>query len=154
MGYFKSDFWSRILLQTTHLEPAVRHAAVSIGSVHEQFEAGNEIDETQASGTFALQQYNTAINHLVNAAKKQEKQTADVILMSCLLFISFEMLRANFGVAFTHVKSGLKILCQVRSKGNQLGFSACQNVSLQALESLFLRLDTQGELFPLPVTVN
>ena len=124
-GYFKSNFWSHILLQTTHLEPAVRHAVVSIGSIHEQYEAGNAMDETQTSGAFALQQYNTAISHLVNAAKKQEQQTADVILMSCLLFISFEMLRANFGSSLYSR--------QIRAQGSISGKIQGQRGRLQSL---------------------
>ncbi|KAM0318359.1 hypothetical protein ACHAO8_001750 [Botrytis cinerea] len=37
-GCFGSKFWDYFVLQASHREPAVRHAAIALGSLHERFE--------------------------------------------------------------------------------------------------------------------
>lgn len=93
-GFFDSNFWCRLLLQTTLCEPAVRHAVIALASTHERFEVDGSVlsrnDET-FDGEFALRHYNQAINHLIKPIRTQGKQAADVCLISCLLFACFEV---------------------------------------------------------------
>jgi hypothetical protein len=97
-GAFDNDeFWQRLLLQATHHEPAIRHAAVAVGALHERFE--NSVDanltfklnEKKTQDAFALQQYSKAIKALLGPQEVQGKQAADVPLMTCVLFIYFEV---------------------------------------------------------------
>ncbi|KAH9210277.1 hypothetical protein DL95DRAFT_266237, partial [Leptodontidium sp. 2 PMI_412] len=39
-GFFDCRFWARFILQASHHEPAILHAAVALGAVHEKFELG------------------------------------------------------------------------------------------------------------------
>ena len=93
-GFFKSDIWHRLLVQMILREPAVRHAAVSLASLHEQFGVAGSVStryEDSVRDEFALQQYNQAINHLIKPISTQGKQAADVYLISCLLFACIEV---------------------------------------------------------------
>jgi Fungal specific transcription factor domain len=98
-GAFDSDeFWQRLLLQATHHEPAIRHAAVALGALHERFETSDDttnltfkLNEKKTHDVFALQQYSKAIKALLEPNEAQGKQAADVALMTCVLFIYFEV---------------------------------------------------------------
>lgn len=94
-GHFSSDFWDRLVLQTTQHEPAIRHAVIAVGSIHERFELGDssifKSNNDALEGGFALQQYNQAIKHLIEPLCSNRQQALDVCLISCLLFACFEV---------------------------------------------------------------
>ena len=86
---FESPFWNQ-LLQAIHLEASIRHAAVALGSLHESFELGLS-GSNKHGGIFALQQYVKAIELLTTSIREKGKQAADVALMTCVLFVCFEV---------------------------------------------------------------
>ncbi len=93
-GFWDSDFWGCLIHRATHHQPAIRHAVLALGSLHERFEAGdksvvNPIWDKREGG-FALQQYNQAIQHLIKPASK-DQQAVDVCLIACILFACFEV---------------------------------------------------------------
>jgi hypothetical protein len=89
-GSFGSPFWNQLLLQATHHEPAIRYAAVALGSLHEHFELGNS-SSSEHEKAFALQQYVKAIGFITIPLREKGKQPADVALMTCVLFVCFEV---------------------------------------------------------------
>lgn len=85
-GFFGSVFWERLVLQTAHHEPAIRHAIVAIGSLHEQ-----KTVATDPEVIFALKQYNLAIKKLLAPQSQTGERGVDVCLISCILFTCFEV---------------------------------------------------------------
>ncbi|KAH8759838.1 hypothetical protein F5883DRAFT_500988 [Diaporthe sp. PMI_573] len=104
-GLFGSAFWERLVLQTAHYEPAIRHAITAIGSLHEQhiFGRGSEV-------SFALQQYNLAIKSLLAPPSPGQQRGLDVSLIACILFTCFENMQGHHAIAGTHIRSGSKLL--------------------------------------------
>ena len=94
-GSFEAPFWNRLLLQATHHEPALQYAVVALGALHERFELGlltqNEVDHG-----FALQQYVKAIGLVMTPIRERAKQAADVALMTCILFVCFEVIAVSY----------------------------------------------------------
>lgn len=98
-SFFGSKFWNHFVLKASHHEPAVRHAAIALGSLHERFELKDvfvpRINEDAEENSFALQQYVKAINCLVrpdmSADNKHTHRSANVALTTCILFICFEV---------------------------------------------------------------
>lgn len=88
-GFFRSDFWERLVLQAAYHESTVRHAIVAIGSLHELVERQTGI--TDATRAFALEQYNLAIRELLLPLSQGEERGIDVCLISCILFACFEV---------------------------------------------------------------
>ena len=92
---FDSGLWHQLILQVSHCEPAIRHAAVALGSLHQKF----IFDQPSALGSkanlspdeFATQQYTKAIGFLVQPIRERGEQAADVALMACVLFVLFEV---------------------------------------------------------------
>jgi hypothetical protein len=88
-GFFGSHFWERLVLQTAYHEPAVRHGVVAIGSLHEMFE--HQTVMSDANKAFALKEYNLAIRHLLTPLPPNGERRIDVCLITCILFICFEV---------------------------------------------------------------
>jgi hypothetical protein len=88
-GSFDSTFWNRLLLQATHHQPAVWHAVVALGSLHQNFE--ERCPDTSEDAAFALQQYVKAIGLVLAPIRERGKQAADVALITCVLFTCFEV---------------------------------------------------------------
>ena len=93
-GFFSSEIWDRLILQATHYEPAIKHAVLALGSLHERFENEDQSLQKQTwsrdEGGFALEHYNLAIQSLMNPAESG-RLNIDVCLIACMLFCSFEV---------------------------------------------------------------
>ena len=93
-GFFDAGFWTRVVIQAAHYEPAVRHAVLGLSSLHERFESGDKSifspNWDWNEGGFALQQYNRAIQQIIQP-KHGSQQAVDICLIACMLFASFEV---------------------------------------------------------------
>ena len=124
-GNFESKFWTGLVLQRCHSDPPIRHAVIALGAFNESFkfgdikllEAGAIADQKQR---FALLQNIKAIRYLTGyLSHGSHRQSSEIILMSCLLFICFEAMQGNYQAAFAHLNSGLKILSDWMERNEQ-----------------------------------
>ncbi|KAM0156356.1 hypothetical protein ACHAPG_005343 [Botrytis cinerea] len=63
-GCFGSKFWDYFVLQASHREPAVRHAAIALGSLHERFELEDRFISKTLRG-----HHNSALAHIDGGVK-------------------------------------------------------------------------------------
>lgn len=114
---FDDDFWSRIVLQLAHSEPAVRHALIALGSLCETETGTMKYARAKFAADenyrFVLTQYNKSVRSLVQRMN-ETTYSDEVGLVTCLLFICMEFLRGNYHAAFTHMKNGLRIISDRR----------------------------------------
>ncbi|TVY42139.1 Transcriptional regulatory protein [Lachnellula subtilissima] len=143
-GFYNTGFWEYLILQTSAVEPALRHSVIAIGAVHEEF-ATKRLDQgpglpPSEGFTFATNQYTKAIGHLRRslATGKQKPLTA---LMSCILFVCFDSLRGYFESAMVHLQSGLRILRDMNRTTD------VKHVIENIISPLFLRLSVQSILY-------
>jgi hypothetical protein len=110
-GYFTDEFWNRHVLQASFSHPALRHAVVAIGALHESYKRALQQGTTviDSPDNFALRQYIKALSSLSKSFSSGGQQT-DIALMSCIVFSCFDSLTGNIDAAATHLRSGLKIL--------------------------------------------
>ncbi|KAL2064216.1 hypothetical protein VTL71DRAFT_4710 [Oculimacula yallundae] len=154
-GFFPSQFWDGLLLQASHSEPAILHAVIALGSLHELYQDKKTVlsegGEPSLKQQFALQQSNKAIGHLTKPSIINGSRSAEAILISCLLFICLETFQGNHNGAMAHLDSGLKILRSMGHIEPSLGanvLSRQNDVSdQQNLVNLFSRLDTQASTY-------
>lgn len=106
-GPLRGSSWSRTVLQASHSEPAVRHAALAISALLENF---GRPQTTLAANDIAIRHYNSAIKHLVAS----DAPSLDIVLLVCILFVCTEFLRGDAAAAITHVVHGMSLL---RSSG-------------------------------------
>lgn len=95
-GFFGDYLWNSSILQAAHHEPAIYHAVIALGSLHERFMAhGGLVARSKTTvyrDDFALQEYSTAIRALVQPLIEKRSQSMDVCLIACILFSCFEVI--------------------------------------------------------------
>ncbi|RFU26147.1 hypothetical protein B7463_g10185, partial [Scytalidium lignicola] len=143
-GSFESTFWNRLLLQATQHQPVVWHAVVALGSLHRHFEQRHQ--NLSEADEFALQQYVKAIGLVLKPIREQGHQAADVVLISCVLFVCFEILRGYHSAALSHINGGVKIISELPScqPNTTLSLAANPYVPLPVFKQIFSRLDAQA----------
>ncbi|KAL6716715.1 hypothetical protein ACLMJK_006283 [Lecanora helva] len=159
-GYFDEWFWKRTVLQAAHQETIIRHAILALGSLVERVEHEDHSEAISLSspseGVFALQHYNHAIRELKLSAQRRQL-SLDVLLITCLLFASFEVVRRHHGSAVSHIGSGIKVLSEYQDSAEapQLlqkhAIGSVPYIDLQRLEVLFGTLNSHARhLGPFP----
>lgn len=100
-------FWTHLILQFSHMEPAVRHSVVAVGSLYEQVHGHRTSSSSLPDDNVALTHYNAAIKHL------NTMNNESLVLLVCILFICIEFLRGNRAAATAHCQHGITILKRV-----------------------------------------
>ncbi|KAH7009830.1 hypothetical protein EDB80DRAFT_750356 [Ilyonectria destructans] len=103
-GATDPKFWTRLVMQFSCYEPAVRHSVVAISALYEQFNAEAEGDVRLRDNPLALRHYNAAIHEL------KAMDSPAVVLLVCILFTCIECLQSNREAAIKHCKSGIAIM--------------------------------------------
>lgn len=136
--HFDADFWKRFVIPASMAEPALRHAMVAVGIFAERLEGRgvNKITLAHARAAttdslpqlapirsrgsadgdlLALSNYNKSIGLLTNLVSSAA-QTADVVLLACVLFVCVEFLRGDNEAAFRHFNGGMTIIMDLVSR--------------------------------------
>lgn len=120
-GRFDTEFWSRTILQMAHAEHAVRSALIALGHLN-RHQSGTlqharrcALDKKQHDRKSFYVNYNKAIRLLVEQMAKPAF-SPEVGLVVCLLFACIEFLQADANIAFTHIRSGLNIVQELRQR--------------------------------------
>ncbi|KAG4427536.1 hypothetical protein IFR05_016979 [Cadophora sp. M221] len=160
-GVFRSSLWERLVLQISHQESAILHAAIAVGIVHRDqsdTQAARQnafyhgLDKRQSAG---LRQYVKAIEFLrtrIDAVHEAGDEKAnDVALMCCLLFVCLELLWGKQMSALNHLGTGLKILTSrgpsALGKGGTLKLKPQSEDLVDQLSGSFARLDFESTMF-------
>lgn len=170
-GCFYSSLWNCHVLQLTHYEPAILHAAIAVGAMHRVsrgnsptlqalYSHGGQPDRQQS---FALAQYVKALKCLREVLDKRKhdinnKTVVVITLVACLLFMCLETLQGNRAGSIQHLKTGLRVLTECQDKNLEadseretaiLFVKSDQHNStiLDTLTSVFGRLDYEATMF-------
>lgn len=117
---FDFGFWSLLVLQLSQSEPAILHAVIALGTLHETEEClGMPISKDRLKYNdkhiFAVSQYNISIKLLTEQAKAggnpaHARRIKASVLTTCLIFTHIDLLRGLYEPAVVHIRSALKIL--------------------------------------------
>jgi hypothetical protein len=101
-----------------HSEPSVRHALIALGYLN-KIESGSIKDARSPPAAdmrrTLLDHYNLSVRHLVKRIA-EASYTPEIALVTCVLFVCIEFLRADYRTAFMHLTNGLKIISEWRKK--------------------------------------
>ena len=166
-SYFDAEFWTRLVVQMSYVEPTIRHAIVALGSLHEQRELGAKkmlplmghsleaeplgvsmpLPKTRpgVENPLAIAQYNKAIMHLSNRLSSSDA-SIEVALLACILFVCVEFLRGDSNPAVNHFKSGMGIAMSSLTNKAASGNATSQRIREQILP-FFNRIELLSTLF-------
>ncbi|GLA28580.1 transcriptional regulator family: Fungal Specific TF [Aspergillus niger] len=151
LGWFDSSLWQKLVLQLSHAEPAVYHAAVALSAIHQDAEkkgmplAREDLDNTWHR--FALEQAGRSIVLLNARRMSQDPRLREVTLLCCLLFTLSELLRGRYDNAFKHLHGGIHILKNLGAH-RQLDLVAMSKPPVEwCLVEAFAHLDVQSTQF-------
>ncbi|RAH69095.1 Zn(II)2Cys6 transcription factor domain-containing protein [Aspergillus aculeatinus CBS 121060] len=166
-GYCGSELWSRSVLQVSQHEKPIWHALVALGALHENFENDRQIPgfwfSREGHDTFAVKEYLAAIRALLGPSDSasspslhmcgshDRRLTVDVCLISCVLFICYEIMSSHYIAAVNHIRNGVKILGQVTYDPRTgtyhhpfLKPSTVPSLEIESLRMLLVRLHGQA----------
>lgn len=147
---FDHEFWSKISLQMSYAEPAVRHAVIALGYLNKT-ESGSlkharSHFQVAYGSKFFLHHYNQAVRKLVDRMA-EPSYSPEIGLVTCLLFVCIEFLRGNYCTAFTHMTNGLSLIRewqQQRRADSPIREITCAQGSANLIEDTLLPMFQRG----------
>nr|AYN62236.1 Zn2Cys6 fungal transcriptional regulatory protein TP06213 [Talaromyces pinophilus] len=136
-------------------EPAIRHAMVAMGILHEIYRYQITGPPETQRRIIAMQHYGKAIQSLLSRQKTdafttdRSKKTMSISLLACLLFVSLELSQGHYQSALDHLQSGFALFQGVTSDEQQSPKDDSY-VSAKVLRSLFVRFMCQITHFDMP----
>jgi Fungal specific transcription factor domain len=110
-GYFESPFWTRLIPQQCHHEPAIKHAIFALSALYKSAISSKthtvNLDDEHVN--FALVKQREAISSLRETLSSRQPHMR-LALVASLLFSCFESFHGDWETATQQVYSGLNIL--------------------------------------------
>lgn len=114
-GVFDADFWLTDIPRTCHLDPAIWHAAVSLGAVHESCIASQ--GAAQEPTAFSLQQMNAVVRHLVHLPSSrtvlEERSRA---LTASVLFTYLYSIQGLYSQSSLHLGAAKNLIQEIEGR--------------------------------------
>lgn len=151
LQFYDSLLWQRLILQMSQSEPAVYHAVVALGAIHQNSEMeGMSLLVRNLYNTrnmFALAQLGRAFTFLTQRRLSHDPRLRPVILVCCLLFVVSDLLQGQYDAAFKHLSSGLRILREEKAERALLSTMPREGPIDRSLVEAFYHLGIQSTLF-------
>lgn len=103
-----SSFWSQVVLQLAHNEPAVKSSVLSLGSLQRNFELKQDHDKSLAMSYYG-QAVREAQDLVLRSAVTKDYTN---VLVCAILFHCIEAGVGNHASSRTHLRSGLRLLSE------------------------------------------
>jgi hypothetical protein len=126
-----------LIIQACDVEPAIKHAVLTIASHHNAVITHTDRDVSEKHYAYAEKQYQLALAEAKQLITIPSTKHIDRILMVCILFIVFENLRGNYAASRKHMDSGRSIAAECWSTEG----STSQRKRSREIAEVFARLD-------------
>lgn len=148
-GGFESPFWQTFIPRASYQIPCVRHAAIALAALHEDFTKERDIAATTfpnpaSDSSFTMNQYGRALQSLLNFVRQSGDNATEIVLSVCVLFICFEIIRGNHNAVLLHTQSGMNLLTDAITKMSLERSKKSSPVPLSAISPVFTRIDVQA----------
>lgn len=163
-GLEEPDVWSRLVLQACERQESIRNTVIAIGALDQTLEAVQDgqrrpsFDLTPLEGhvtphhQFALQQYGKAVRRMREDLSHGMHDLRTTVI-SCLLFVAFELFHGNHTSALTQASMGLNMIIErMKESRKATPTPKRRNDNLfnsidEALIQKFVRLDLSSMAF-------
>lgn len=107
-GVFDPSFWTVDILQVAQQEEPIRHAVVALASLSEHL-LDDPKNGLETLPRLALYQHTEAISKLKQKMHAENDASIQIVLMTCAIFVCFEMFQSNFEAALVHMTNGVYV---------------------------------------------
>jgi hypothetical protein len=157
VGHFDLPLWSKLVLQASHSEPAVQYAATALGALHDKIDLQRSMDHLSGHSQcidmdFPIRQYTKALVSIRCLLDGSDTRSIELVLISCLICIYYELLQENYTAAWTHLEKALKVMKPPRRDTERVPSEGRYHpVNLIAVDEdliqAFSRLDVQASSY-------
>ncbi len=107
--------WTKLVLQASHSAPSVQYAAIALGALQEKIELQRSIEHLSGRRQFIdmdfpIRQYTKALVSIRNLLDRSDTRSIELVLISCLICIYYEILQENYPAAWTHLEKALNVM--------------------------------------------
>lgn len=108
-------------MAASHSEPAILHAALAVAGAHRAY-CDNQPGESKIIGvrsvrtTSTYSHYDQALRYLKMRIAVQSPQQREVVLIVCLVLLTFDMIEGRYGEAYLHLVHGRRILKDINNR--------------------------------------
>lgn len=153
-GSFDSEFWSKLILQASINELAVRHAVLAVSFVHRRgslniLDTRLEEENIGQVEQVPLRYFARSINNLQHHLSANTQASLRIVLITCIVFTTLDLLRSHFETARIHVRNGVYLVRKLRSFSNEddrLHSTRTSESTDNWIAEAFLRLHGQVEV--------
>lgn len=149
--HFGSPFWTQLVLQASHSEPALQHAATALGALHEHLEsqspsADHTVAQKDSGIGYSTEQYTQALIFLSALLTKSDNRSIELALIGALMCIYYEALQENFETSQVHLENCLMVLQPLLPSGSSWLIHPAENkmqIDAEIIQA-FARLDIEA----------
>jgi hypothetical protein len=116
-GYFQTPFWTRLILQECHREPAIRHQVLALSALCKSI--SSEINPPYEHRQYALVQQNKALGFLRKSLTSGSDRVR-LALIATMVLGCIESLHGNWETASQQICSGVSLLRHLKMT-NRIG---------------------------------
>ncbi|TQS32279.1 hypothetical protein Golomagni_07411, partial [Golovinomyces magnicellulatus] len=139
-----SPFWDRIVLQTFHVEPAIKHAVLAIGAIHNHMIASGDASIARQHLLYAERHYVIGLREARRLIATVSTSQTSRVLIVCILFILWESMRGNYAASKSHMDSGRALLSKFCAQSKD---SVVLQSNLNHVMQIFARVDISAMTF-------
>ncbi|EMT62891.1 hypothetical protein FOC4_g10001088 [Fusarium odoratissimum] len=136
-----TNFWLRYALPIGYQFESIRYSMIAVGASHRLFMAKSlgHSDIGELKG-FATHQYNKAIATII--PRMTASQDLHIIMICCLLFVSFEGLTGRYDELLQHLSAGISLFDSALPSSNEE-----ERAMTTKLAEMFCRLGVESSNF-------
>lgn len=142
---YTQTFWSSLIPGLSQTEPAVRHIVIALSTKHEALRSSPE--RAEEINPFCIRHHSLALQTLTRPSLFQNEE---ILLVSCIAFITFERFQDPGGTAghyLEYIIAGLKILRERNKARPRVEESASFNLVDSFIEPMFFQIQLVLSMF-------
>ncbi|WDK22639.1 C6 zinc finger domain-containing protein [Colletotrichum graminicola] len=110
-----AKIWSNYILPLGYYSDPIKHAVIALGVAHRAFLENpfsdlNPSMSAVALGDLAEEQYRKAVTGTIEIMADPSPVNIRITLISCLVFVCFEIVRGQYDKAVQHLRAGSRVL--------------------------------------------
>ena len=106
-------FWTSSVVAGAHSDPAILHAVLALGAAHRSYTLSRSAKSSTVNDPFvhvAFTHYGRAIKHLQTRLATDDPENYRIVLIVCIILLSFDLLQQRYAGALMHLHHGRRIL--------------------------------------------